>query len=240
MVDNIEELVEMAFSLNQKEFSHDEIVEKLSSTALVEQTLGLLKLNGLNSKEEVITLASILNHSHSRLRDLSSEVILDFISKNEYLPLFENDEFYKITISAVSDINPNVCRHIISVLGYLQNKKIIFKEIIRSIGLIVEKLDKERFGPKSPGYDKLIFQLFWTLKAIHYLLKNYVFEYDLSSLTKILQSTSKNVDYTVREQSAYVVSVLNANSEEIEILRNLLNEDSNFYVKSAVNSSNVL
>ena len=239
MVDNLEELIEKAFLLNKTEFSHTQILEKLSSSILVEQTLGLLKLNKLKSIEETLILASMLNHPHSRLRDMASEVILDFISEKEFLPLFENNEFYKIAINSASDINPNVCRNIILVLGCLTNKMLIYDELQKNINLIIKNLGNESNYGKTPDYDKLVFQLFWNLKSIHYLLKNYAFEYDLTLLIETLKWTSNFADYTVREQSAYVVSVVNSNIAEIQILRNKLRDDSNFYVKSAANSGKV-
>ena len=79
---------------------------------------------------------------------------------------------------------------------------------------------------KASDYTKKLFNLYWSLEALGELKPNIT-----KTLEDILQKTALFRDYTIREKTAMVLSLLEETSITLEEIKTKLKNDDNFYVK---------
>ena len=127
-------------------------------------------------------------------------------------------------LRAVNDVNPNICRMIIEILPYLQEKS-EFLDALYDITLeVIEEAEKLNVRNRSHLYTKKIFNLYWCLEAVSQIVEN-----TDKKLKQIVEKTYNSEEYTVREKTAKVIKKLN--TPEFDRYLKSLENDENFYVR---------
>lgn len=137
---------------------------------------------------------------------------------------FRTEKILLAFLDAVIDINPNICRHIIEILPFIENKKFFFKNLIKRALEIIE--DAKTMNRRKSGYiySRKVFKIFWYLEAVAGL--GY-FE-DEKAILELINRTFDFDDYTIREKCAGLVAVFPKTPQN---LRNALKNDENYFVR---------
>ena len=137
---------------------------------------------------------------------------------------FRTEKILLTFLDAVIDINPNICRHIIEILPFIENKKFFFKNLIKRALEIIE--DAKTMNRRKSGYiySRKVFKIFWYLEAVAGL--GY-FE-DEKAILELINRTFDFDDYTIREKCAGLVAVFPKTPQN---LRNSLKNDENYFVR---------
>ena len=224
---NFEQALEMA----EKEFSHKEILEMLKTGNIPEKQIAAMKLCDINSQDEAEILISNLTGCDGKIREAVALKINQLLIKNHnYAKHFTQAEIFA---EASIDINANICRLAIDSAKILSKDKhflsIYLNRILVFINETFEELDKFIYRDKKYVINKQLFKLYWSLEA----LKNYVKDIPTNKLLNILDRTSREREYTIREKTAQILMLIKPESENIKIRDRLLN-DENYYVRLAI------
>ena len=226
----LDENFKLACDLIDKTQGHDELITMLKTGNIAEKQLAALKLDTINSKDEAQTLVDNLTGQDGKVREAVSLKIADFSSDTSLLPLFEPDKNFQTFLDAVIDINGNICRNTISSLkNFKLNSdfcKIFCPELLaRTLSIAAKVKD---FDLKDGKYkvNKEVFKLYWYLETIY----TFADQLDLTKLIQILHITKSINDYTIREKTAKILT-LNFNAPELNEIRQLLKNDTNYYVR---------
>lgn len=220
--------IETAVELCEKEYSHEEIIAVLKTENDLEKQICLMKLSKLSSQEEADLLLFQLTGHHGLIREAAANKINDFVTNNKHKKLFVNDFALSSFLKAVNDINPNICRLICPILPLIfenheKEKSHFIKNLYERFFVIFEELEKLK---RSNFYTKKLFHLYWSLETLAFL------EPDISEdLERILETSAAIRDYTIREKTAMVLSLMNTSSQKIDKIKAKLKNDDNFYVK---------
>ncbi len=189
-----------------------------------------------NDAEADLIMFHLTNHQ-SPTREACAHCILnaegiDFIKSQSHIETLED---------AICDINPNVCRAIISLIS--SNKRLaelIMPVNIKRIKKLLDdfKIYEKEFGAcisnkmrnrKNHAKNKKLFNLYWCLEALGETLDaNCPY---IDEIIEICSVTAYFLDYTIREKTAKIlVKIPNAPKELLQKLKN----DENFYVKNQV------
>lgn len=230
IINNIEKEIENAALLCSKEYSDADIfsILKIESTEDnkeldVEKQICILKLSTIKSQDEANVLVHHLTQHHGLIREATAQKINEFLSTKEYSMYFQTKVIADSLLKAVNDINPNICRTIIEVLPCLKNKNYFLSNLYERIEVVFAEIEKLK---RSNWYTKKVFNLYWCLEALA-VLKAPIDE----KLESVLCRSAKFRDYTIREKTAMVISMLNNTSTEIDKIKAVLKNDDNFYVK---------
>lgn len=222
-----------AYNIVRKEYKDDEIYGILSDSDDFEKPIAILNIKKINNKRQADLLLSHLTGQDGRIREAVSSKIKEIINDYEYF--YDNDSLNTF-INAILDINPNVVRNITGIIEKNDKmKELLEDKILTKITVILENLkpylkskhtDNKMKDQKNHAKNKKIFNLYWLLEALSFTnLRND------KKLKEILNITSVFVDYTIREKSAKIVSLME--NPPHELLQKLKN-DENFYVKYLV------
>ncbi|MDD3149404.1 MAG: hypothetical protein PHV68_01090 [Candidatus Gastranaerophilales bacterium] len=225
--------IENIFGLSCQNIDYDELIDYLKSDDSNLQLLALLKLDTIKSSQDADFIVSLLNVPNSRTRELTSVTLQKLLSKQELFIFFDNESFYSTVIETIKDINPNVCRNVIEFLQYFPDKKFALNKIVQNTNEILNLLESQK-NKKGHVYKKTEFHLYWNLKAINYLLEKFEFDFKPENIIKLLETTAQNPDYTLREQTAFIISNLKNCCEKVNEIKQKLLLDENFYVKKAL------
>ena len=126
---------------------------------------------------------------------------------------------------------PNSTRCVCKVISEnfkLQN--LLEEKIINKINTILDLVsdDEKSAKNKSHAKNKIMFSLYWLLEALSCCTE----EKFTNDVLKILHSTLKFSDYTIREKSAKILSKIKHADDE---LINAVKSDNNFYVNFYTN-----
>ena len=212
------------------DFSHEEIINVLSSDDDVKKQLCILNLNYLYNQSEADVLVSNLTLHSGPVRETSSYKILDFILNPDYNGFFQSENIINSFISAVADINPSVSRNAVQILKYVQNSEYIYKSLINIINNLLENIDNESKN-RSYVQNKKNFSLYWNLEAI-ISISDKITPGD--ELIEILKKTAKSSDYTIREKTAKTAKIFSLKNQNFIIVSDLLKNDENIYVKKFI------
>lgn len=225
-----DENFKLACSLIDKNQNHNELIAMLKTGNIAEKQIAALKLDTLCSKDEAQTLVDNLTGQDGKIREAVSLKIAEFSSNKSLLLLFEPEKNFRIFLDAVIDINGNICRNIIrsvenfkSISGFCEK---FCPELLARTLAITEKV--KDFDLKEGKYkvNKEVFKLYWYLETI-YLFTDCL---DMVKLKQILNITKSINDYTIREKTAKILT-LNLNDTELDKIRQLLKNDTNYYVR---------
>jgi hypothetical protein len=218
------ENTEAACSLCEKEFSHDEVVEIIKSENNIQKQICILKLDGVFSQAEADLLVCNLTNHIGIVREAAA-VKFNELMQGEGRSFFRTDAILDTILDALVDINPNICRLVIEVLPYISNKKDFFERLYKRVVSLIDDAVSMNIRNRGYEYSRKVFKIFWYMEAVASL--NY-FE-NKKALKDIISRTYTFKDYTIREKTAKLLSLMNDAlfSEIIDKLKN----DENFFVR---------
>ena len=214
-----------AIKCSEDIYSHNDIIEVLKSDDDIKKQFCLIELNKINSQDEAnILVFNLTNHS-GPIRETSAFKIGDLISKIEYKKYFQTKEIIDTFVKAITDINPSVSRYSVDFIKFVDDVEYLYKRIIEEIKLTLSNID-ETAKNRSYVQNKKNFNLYWNLEAMIFIADKILIN---EELIKILERTALSNDYTIREKTAKLASLLNVQS-----VLNLLKDDENVYVRKYI------
>ena len=228
--ENLDTNFEQALEMSEKEFSHSELIEMLRVGNIPQKQIAALKLDMVEGAEDAKVLISNLTGCDGKIR----EAVALKINKL----LFQNGELYSLFLfpeifaAASIDINANICRLVIDSVSILKKdegfKNLYLSKMMSYIQESFDELDKFIFRDKKYVINKQLFKLYWCLEALK-LFKDTLSE---KELYPILERTSLEREYTIREKSAQIVADLS--SKKYDLIKDRLKSDENYYVRKAL------
>ena len=225
-----DENFKLACDLIDKNQGHDELINMLKTGNIAEKQLAALKLDTLCSKDEAQTLVDNLTGQDGKIREAVSLKIAEFSSDKSLLTFFEPDKNFQTFLDAVIDINGNICRNTINSLKNFKSNSDFCEQFCpelldRTLSIAGKVKD---FDLKDGKYkvNKEVFKLYWYLETIY----TFADRLDLPKLKQILNITKSINDYTIREKTAKILT-LNFNDSKLNEIRQLLKNDTNYYVR---------
>lgn len=218
---------EKACAFCEKEFTYEEVRAVLEGDNDVEKRLCLLKFDELRGQKDVDLLLFHLTEHHGSVRESAAMKINEHILNGKYVVEMSQESLAPTFLAAINDVNPNICRLIIETLPYIINKECFLNLLYPRFEAVFEELEKLK---RSNWYTKKLFNLYWCREALA------VLDAPVDDrLEKVLGRTCLFRDYTIREKTAQVLSVLTSTSNPLEAIKSTLRDDTNFYVKRYVN-----
>lgn len=228
--ETLDENFMQAVNLYEKEHSHSELVEMLKNGNIPQKQIAALKLDMINSTREAQILVSNLTGQDGKIREAVSLRLDEFMSDEKYLPFFKSCDNYKIFLDAITDINGNICRNIISAISNLHTDDefcdIFCKSLVELTLNLISIVEKFDFQDGKYKVNKEAFKLYWCLETIYYFWD----KIELADLKEIIFRAKNIGEYTIREK---VAKILTQNINDIELLKvkEELKQDSNYYVR---------
>ena len=220
--ENNMKMLSEAIKCCEDNYSHEDIIEVLKSDDDIKKQFCLIELKSINNQEEANILVHNLTNHSGPIRETSAFKIGELIFQNEYKKYFQTKEIIDSFVKAITDINPSVSRYTVEFIKNIDDVEYLYKRIIEEIIITLSKTD-ETVKNRSYVQNKKNFNLYWNLEAIIAISENISAPKEIE---EILQKTALFNDYTIREKTAKVASVL-----KIESVLNLLKDDDNVYVK---------
>lgn len=221
---------ELACELSGKTFSHSELIEMLKDGNIQQKQFSALCLDSVNSKAEGEVLTGNLTGCDGKIREAVALKINQLLNQNPKSSDFMN--FPEIFANASIDINANICRLVIDSVILLKTnpdfKKKYLKRILMFIKETFTEMDKFIFRDKKYVINKQLFKLYWCLES----LKLFVDDIPTEVLLNILERTSQEKEYTIREKTAQILGL--TDNISFTPLINKLKLDKNYYVKTAL------
>lgn len=216
---------EQAFEMSTRSFSHEELLDMLQNGNIPQKQLAALRLEGVNNQTEANILVNNLTGCDGKIREAVSLKISNLLrEKPECVQFFNQAE---TLADATIDINANICRLVVDFVPVLKQNKgftqIYLEKILGFINNAFEELDKIAFRDKKYVINKQLFKLYWCLET----LKNFVDDIEQEKLLKILERSTEEKEYTIREKVAQIVILTN-----FEALKTQLKNDENYYVRA--------
>ena len=219
-----------AMNLYQKDHSHSELIEMLQNGNIPQKQIAALKLEGVYSQDEAQILVSNLTGQDGKIREAVSLRLDEFMSDEKYLPYFKSCENYKIFLDAITDINGNICRNIISAISNLHSDNefcdVFCKSLVKLTMSLISVVEKFDFQDGKYKVNKEAFKLYWCLETIYYFWD----KIELEDLKEIILRAKNIGEYTIREKVAKILTQ-NINNPELLIVKDELKQDSNYYVR---------
>ena len=226
---NIEKEIEKAAALCEKEYTREDIFCLLKTDSTqnpevdIEKQICILKIDSIASQEEADILVNHQTGQHGLIREACAQKINEFLKIPDYAKFFQTKDILDTLLKAVNDINPNICRTIIEVLPYINDKDYFLNGLYLRFEDVFSELERLK---RSNWYTKKLFNLYCCLEALA-VLKAPVD----SRLESVIEKSSKFRDYTIREKTAMVLSLLSETSSCIQKIKTELKNDENFYVQ---------
>ncbi len=221
--------IEKAVALCEKNYTRDEIFELLKTDSSidsqndVEKQICILKLTDIRSQQEADILTHHQTQHHGLIREACAQKINEFMQNSEFRKYFQTKEISQILLKAVNDINPNICRLIIEVLPYIEDKQYFLEGLYARLEVIFDELERLK---RSNWYTKKLFNLYWGLEALCAISP----ECD-SRLQNVVNKCLKIKEYTIREKTAMLLDSLKTDVDFIVQAKKELATDTNYYVK---------
>ena len=228
--ETLDENFKNALDLCEAEHSHEEVIELLENGNIVQKQIAALKLQKITSIKDADILLSNLTGQDGKIREAVSLKIKEFMANKDFVQFFDVCNNAQIFLDAITDINGNICRNIISALKNLTEDRNFCNVFCPKLTqLCFDLLDiVEQFDFQDGKYkvNKEAFKLYWCLETV-YVFWDKIPPKDLKEI--VLRS--KNIDeYTIREKAA---KILSRNFEDRELLQaqKELKNDKNYYVR---------
>lgn len=226
----LDENFNIAYKLINTHQSHDELIYMLENGNIVEKQLAALKLDNILDSNEAQVLINNLTGQDGKVREAVSAKIAELMKDSNKHIFFNASENYEIFLDAIIDINGNICRNIISAITNLKSDKcfcnLFCTELIErtlKLALTIKDFD---FQDGKYKVNKEVFKLYWYLETIY----QFASLIDINKLKTILKITKSINEYTIREKTAKILT-LNFKDEELQEIKKLLKNDTNYYVR---------
>lgn len=226
--ENLDTNFDEACKLSEKSFSHDELIDFLKNGNIPQKQMAALVFDHIKNITDAQVLLSNLTGVDGKIREAAALSINRIISEDENSKNIMSQISAETLADASIDINANICRLAVdSAVLLKENNNFSQKytnKIIKFSQDALDKIDKFIFRDKKYVINKQIFKLYWCLEAL-----NYFWEYaHYEILKEILNKSSDQKEYTVREKVAQIVYT----SKKFPDLYKKLSEDENYYVKN--------
>ncbi len=219
-----------ALNLYEKEHSHSELIELLKNGNIPQKQIAALKLDSINSFEEAQILVSNLTGQDGKIREAVSLKLDEFMSNPKYLIYFKNSDNYKIFLDAITDINGNICRNVISAITNLRGDvefcEIFCSALVKLTMDLISIVEKFDFQDGKYKVNKEAFKLYWCLETLYYFWD----KIESEDLRNIIIRAKSIGEYTIREKVAKILT-RNINDPILIQVRDELKNDSNYYVR---------
>lgn len=213
-----------------KTISYEEMLRFLSKNDFEEKHFALTFITNLENTHDLRLFIQNLVDQDTKIRETASFRVNDFIQENNSLMKIL-DEYPEIILRTTNDVNPQVCRNICSLLYLSQNKNFLIEKILNKLEILVENTKTIKF--KSHKVNKDVFNLYWNLFALEYLISNETSQ--IKRLTQLLINSSNYRDYTIRERIAFLAQkLISQGFQEVLPVIEILQNDENFYVRKAL------
>lgn len=232
--ETLDENFEHALNLYETEYSHDELIEFLQNGNIVQKQISALKLDTINSINDAKILVSNLTGQDGKIREAVSLRLDEFMSNSNLLPFFETPENYNIFLSAIIDINANICRNTISAITNLKSNpefcNLFCPKLAKQTFELLDIIEKFDFQDGKYKVNKEVFKLYWCLETIYEFYDKLEFD----KLKQIILRAKDIKEYTIREKSA---KILTRNFDDTDLInaKNELKSDKNYYVNRFFN-----
>lgn len=227
---NTDENFKNALEFFQADYTHSQIIELLKNGNIPQKQIAALKLETLESDEDAMVLLSNLTGQDGKIREVVSLRISEFMSKPENIKYFNAENNCGVFLDAIIDINPNICRNIISGLENLKNNDSFCNVFCKKLaGLTLSLLDiVEKFDFQDGKYkvNKEAFKLYWCLETIDVFWD----KLDFTDLKTIILRSKSIGEYTIREKAAKILTH-DFKDNELCKARQELKNDRNYYVR---------
>lgn len=221
------ELTQKAYRYCLDDFSHEELIKELLSDDEIKKQLCIINLKKITSQKEAEALIYNLTGKGGPIREVTSIKIHELINNPDLYIYFQSENFIDTFVKAITDVNPTVCRNIIDCLEKIENKKYLKQKLFEKIFTILDEL-KEFKQIKSHLLNKKTFNLYWCLEALMKILPFITCD---KAFDTILSLSSEFNDYTIREKTAKILSMIKDKNSTIEELTEKLKNDENIYVR---------
>lgn len=219
---------EQACFLSEREFSHDELLDMLLNGNIPQKQIAALKFDYVKSYDDAFALLSNLTGCDGKIREAVALKTYQLLMKNEDIKVFFAQISTDIFADATIDINANICRLVVDsakLLSGFDDFSDKYTNLVLDYALqALDELDKCVYRDKKYVKNKQLFKLYWCLES----LKNFYQKADFEKLSDILNRSAAQSEYTIREKVAQIAIL----SDKFLDLRNLLKNDSNYYVKA--------
>ena len=212
----------------QKDFSHNELIEMLINGNIPEKQIAALNLDYVTIDEAEL-LINNLTGCDGKIREAVAFKIRSLLKQDKkYIDMFA--PFYSVFADATIDINGNICRIVIDCVEILKENNEFGNKYLEKLFKIIDEtfaeLDKIVFRDKKYTVNKQLFKLYWCLES----LKLFTDKIPSDRLYKILEKTSKEKEYTIREKTAEIL--VKIKDEKLDTLTDTLKNDENYYVRT--------
>lgn len=210
-----------------KKPAYKELFDLLSEDGFDKKHFAITCIEYLEKPEDIEHLIKNLVDQDTKIREITSFKVYDFIKEDNNLMKFL-DKHAEITLRTANDVNPQVCRNITKLLPLSEKKDYFAQKFLEK----VDECIKETLSIKAKSHkvNKVIFNLYWNLFAIEFLIDN-DFKH-AQTLIKAIKQTQRYKDYTIRERSAFLIKKLSEHGFDTEDFIEKFKADENFYVKN--------
>ena len=219
-----------ALNLYEQEYSHEQLLEFLQSGNIVQRQISVLRLENITSVKDAEILVSNLTGQDGKIREAVSLRLCEFLSNSDTLQFFKTQTNYGVFLDAIIDINPNICRNVISAITNLKSDSDFAQKFCENlVKLTFELLDvteKIDFREKKYKTNKSVFKLYWCLETIYEFWDCINF----ADLKQIILRSKEISEYTIREKTAKILSRGFSDSDLLNAV-NELRSDENYYVR---------
>lgn len=226
-----------ATKMCEEEYSHAQLIEfLLSSTEIVEKQIAALRLENVETTKDATILVSNLINQDGKIREAVAFKVNELIANPLYTEFFLNETNYNTFISAIMDINSNVCRQIIDAMRTIKShekfRDYFINRLLKTILGLFDEADKMDMHDQKYVLNKKNFQLYWCLETLF----DYAEFIEYKAVEKILQKGGIFYDYTIREKIAKIIKQgFYDEQPEVAELKEKLKNDDNYYVRRYLN-----
>ena len=226
----LDENFNRALELYATELPHQELINLLADGNIVQKQIAALKLDNINTQQEAEILMANLVGQDGKIREAVSFRLQEFLKDKALHKLFINNAFSDIFLAAIVDINGNICRNIIAAISYLKDypefNGYFCDKLIEQTKNLISKVQEFDFQEGKYKINKEVFKLYWCLETICSFTE-YINQYILK---EILRQTKNIGEYTIREKTAKILSLIPCDNE-LSAMKQELKQDRNYYVR---------
>ena len=219
-----------ALNLYEQDYSHEQLLEFLKCGNIVQRQIAALRLEKITSEKDSEVLLSNLSGQDGKIREAVSLRLCEFMADEQAVEYFKTTKNYDTFLDAIIDINPNICRNVLSAIVNLKSDetfvKFFGKKLTDLTFELLDEVEKIDFREKKYKTNKAVFKLYWCLETVY----DFWDKLDFTELKQIILRSKKIREYTIREKSAKILS-REFNDSELDLARKELQADENYYVR---------
>ncbi len=219
-----------ALNLYEQDYSHEQLLEFLKCGNIVQRQIAALRLEKITSEKDSEVLLSNLTGQDGKIREAVSLRLCEFMADEQAVEYFKTTKNYDTFLDAIIDINPNICRNVLSAIVNLKSDETFVKFFGQKLTdltfELLDEVEKIDFREKKYKTNKAVFKLYWCLETVY----DFWDKLDFTELKQIILRSKKIREYTIREKSAKILS-REFNDSELDLARKELQADENYYVR---------